>query len=98
MPHKRTSKDLPRVVSALMARTHFGQIMERASQKNERFFVKRRGETVAVIMGVRDYIHAPAPAPDMLRVLQAEVKRKSLDKPAMRELHAEIVAVLRKQR
>jgi hypothetical protein len=32
------------VVSALTARTQFGQIMKRATQKNERFVVGRRGE------------------------------------------------------
>jgi hypothetical protein len=32
------------VVSALTARTQFGQIIKRASQKNERFVVDRRGQ------------------------------------------------------
>jgi len=98
MPPKRASKPLPRVVSASMARRHFGQIMKRAKEKSERFFVLRRGETLAVIMGVRDYIHAPAPDADALRVIQAEAKRKGLDKLTMRQINAEIAAARREQR
>ena len=38
------SKRMTNVVSALTARTQFGQIVKRASQKNERFVVDRRGQ------------------------------------------------------
>ena len=41
---------MPNVVSALTARTQFGQIIKRATQKNERFVVGRRGEPSVVIM------------------------------------------------
>ena len=37
------SKRMANVVSALTARTQFGHIVMRASQKNERFVVDRRG-------------------------------------------------------
>ena len=44
------------VISAITARSQFGQIMRRASQKNERFLVDRRGEPAVIIMSVKDYI------------------------------------------
>lgn len=49
------------VVSALTARTQFGQIMKRASQKNERFVVDRRGQPSVIIMSIMDYIDTVAP-------------------------------------
>jgi prevent-host-death family protein len=45
---------VPKIVSALAARTQFGQIMRRARAKNERFIVDRRGEPQVVIMGIQD--------------------------------------------
>ena len=42
------------IVSALTARTQFGQIIRRATQKNERFVVGRRGEPSVVIMSAKD--------------------------------------------
>ncbi len=44
------------VVSALTARTQFGQIIKRATQRNERFVVGRRGEPSVVIMSMKDYM------------------------------------------
>ena len=63
------------VVSALTARTQFGQIMKRAMQKNERFVVGRRGAPSVVIMSVQDYMKTFAPAPEELRAMQATAKR-----------------------
>ena len=41
---KQHTKRITNIVSALTARTQFGQIMKRASRKNERFVVDRRGQ------------------------------------------------------
>jgi prevent-host-death family protein len=77
---------MPKVVSALTARTQFGQIMKRASENSERFLVGRRGAPKVIIMGVRDYIDTIAPAPDWLTAVQADAKSKGLDKLSMREI------------
>ncbi len=88
---------MPKVVSALTARTQFGQILKRVSQKNERFIVDRRGEPQVIIMSIRDYINTISPAPKALREIQAEAKRKGLHKLTMREINAEIARVRREQ-
>ena len=54
------------LVSALTARTQFGQIIKRATQKNERFVVGRRGEPSVVIMSMKDYMDTFVPAPEEL--------------------------------
>jgi hypothetical protein len=52
--------------------------MKRASQKNERFVVDRRGQPSVIIMSIMDYIDTVAPTPDWLRQIGAEAKRKGL--------------------
>ncbi|MBZ5552780.1 MAG: type II toxin-antitoxin system Phd/YefM family antitoxin [Acidobacteriia bacterium] len=84
------------IISALTARTQLGQIIKRASQKDERFVVGRRGEPKVIIMGIRDYIKALAPAPQWLKAIRAEAKRQGLNQLTAREISREIKAV-RKQ-
>ena len=85
------------VVSALTARTQLGQIIKRATQKNERFVVGRRGEPSVVIMSVKDYVDTIAPAPQWLEDIQAASKRRSTDKLSMRQINS-IVAEARRTR
>jgi prevent-host-death family protein len=89
---------MPKVISALTARTQFGQIMKRAQEKSERFLVDRRGAPAVIIMSVKDYVTTIAPAPDSLSELWAEAKRKGLDTLTRREIDAEIRAYRREQR
>ena len=93
----KTGKKTANVISALTARTQFGQIMRRASQKNERFLVDRRGEPVVIIMSVKDYIDHIAPTPDSLKKLTGEAKRKGLNKLSMRQIDAEIADARRER-
>jgi len=97
MATRKLAKRVPRVVSALTARTQFGQILRRASRNHERFIVDRRGDPQVVIMGLKDYIDTIAPAPEWLREIWAESKRKGTDKLTMREIDAEIAAFRKEQ-
>jgi prevent-host-death family protein len=47
---------MTRKVSAHIARTQFGQIMDRAIDHDERFLIERNGEPAVLIMSVADYI------------------------------------------
>ncbi len=98
MPVKKSSKRLPMVLSALTARTQFGQILRRTTLKNERFIVDRRGEPQVIIMSIKDYISLIAPTPKWLREIKEDAKRKGLHKLTMREIDAEIAAARREQR
>ena len=98
MAVKNARKRVPRVVSALTARTQLGQIMRRAKQKDERFIVDRRGEPQVIIMSIKDYISLIAPTPGWLKEIQAEAKRKGFHRLTMRAIDAEIVAARREQR
>jgi prevent-host-death family protein len=85
------------IVSALTARTQLGQIIKRASEKNERFVVGRRGDPKVIIMGLRDYIDTIAPPPDWLKKSWKEAKRKGLDQLTMRDINAEIATHRKEQ-
>jgi prevent-host-death family protein len=93
----RAKSSMTNVVSALTARTQFGQIIRRATQKNERFVVGRRGEPSVVIMSMNDYINTFAPAPEELRDMQATAKRTGADKLTPGQINR-IVAAVRKEK
>jgi prevent-host-death family protein len=88
----------PKSITALTARTQFGQIMRRASgKKQERFLVEKRGEPTVVILGVEDFLKTIAPEPEVLAAIRAESKKNKTDKLSMREIDREISAY-RKER
>jgi len=89
---------MPNVISALTARTQFGQIMKRATENDERFLVDKRGEPTVIIMSVKDYIETIAPTPQVLKRIGEASKRKGTDKLSMREIDREIAAARRELR
>lgn len=89
---KKTPKT--NVVSALTARTQFGQLMRRAATKKERFLVDRRGQPSVIIMGVDDYVEAFAPEPDWLTKIRSKSKARGTDRLSESQLNR-IVAEVR---
>jgi prevent-host-death family protein len=83
---KRAGASRSNIVSALTARTQFGQIMRRATRNRERFVVDRRGEPQVIIMSVDDYVDTLAPPPDWLQDLWAASKRRGTDKLTPRQI------------
>ncbi|HEV3115092.1 MAG TPA: type II toxin-antitoxin system Phd/YefM family antitoxin [Candidatus Binataceae bacterium] len=89
---------MERRVDAHIARTQFGQIMDRAVKNNERFIIERRGEPAVVIMSVQDFIRTAAPAPDWLQKAWKGAKRRGLDKLTPDDVNAEIAAYRREKK
>ena len=87
-----------RRVDAHLARTQFGQIMDRAVENNERFVVERRGEPAVVIMSVQDFVRTAAPPPDWLEKAWNGAKKKGLDKLSASDIDVEIAASRREKR
>ena len=88
---------MTRRITAVMARTQFGQIMDRAVENNDRFLVERNGEPAVLILSIAEYVKALAPAPDWLKDIQDDAKRKGLDKLTMADIDAEIAAARRER-
>ena len=72
--------------------------MKRARENQERFVVDKRGEPQVIIMSIRDFIDTIAPAPEFLKSIWAESRRKGLNKMTMRQIDAEIAAARREMR
>jgi prevent-host-death family protein len=89
---------LPKVITALTARTQFGQILRRAGRQHERFIVDRRGNPEVVIMGVKDFLKTIAPEPEVLQAIRAEAKRNKTSKLTNRQIDREITAYRRERR
>ena len=81
---------MSRRIDAHVARTQFGQVIDRAVENNERFIVDRRGEPVVVILSVQDYLASVQSAPEWLREAWAGAKKRGLDKLTMDEIDTEI--------
>jgi PHD/YefM family antitoxin component YafN of YafNO toxin-antitoxin module len=79
------------VVSALTSGTQLGQILKRASEKDERFVVDRRGKPSVIIMSLRDYIGNVAPTLAAYRAIRQEAKKNG-SSLSMREIDREITA------
>ena len=87
------TKSLP----AFLARTQFGQILERVSEHHDRFLVTKNGEAKAVIMGIEDFLNAVAGTPDSLAALQRQATVKGNSRLSLEEIEAEIAAVRSKK-
>ncbi len=80
-------------VPAFIARTQFGQILERVSQNNERFLITKKGEAKAIILGVEDFLRSIVETPQSLFALQEEAQKSGADKLTLEEIEKEISAV-----
>lgn len=79
-------------ISALMARTQLGQILERVSENKERFLVSKRGKGKAVIMGLEDYLRNIVKQPEALTRLQKQAEKTGANKLTLEEIDQEIKA------
>ena len=70
-------KSIPNVVSVSEARTHFGQILDRAHKNNERFVVTYRGEPKVVLISIEDFITIAHLPPKVIKTLRAKLRRSN---------------------
>ena len=83
------TKSLP----AFLARTQFGQILERVSKYHDRFLITKNGEATAVILSVEDFLQAIVHTPESLAALQAQARRSGASCLSLVDIEAEIAAV-----
>jgi prevent-host-death family protein len=79
-------------ISALIARTQLGQILERVTKYQDRFLISRKGEATAVILSVEDYLRNIVKQPDVLTKLQKQAKKARTNKLSLEDIDAEIKA------
>jgi prevent-host-death family protein len=64
------------VVSALWARTNFGNLLRRVEDERRSLVIEKRGTPRAVLLSIRDYVRLAAPEPEVLRIIGEESKAK----------------------
>jgi len=74
------------VISALTARSRFGQILEEVEKRRRSFVIEKRGSPKAVLLGIQDYIRLAAPEPEVLKRLGEASIRRGTDKLSMRQI------------
>lgn len=85
------------VVSALRARTHFGQLLNRIEKESGSLVIEKRGTPRAVLLSIRDYVQLAAPEPEVLRLIGEESKANRTDALTSRQID-ELIRKTRKQR
>ena len=82
----QSAKNRSIVVSALTARTGFGQLLRRVEDEQRSLVIEKRGRPTAVLLSIRDYVRLAAPEPEVLRVIGEEAKRKGTNKLSSRRI------------
>lgn len=82
-------------ITALMARTQFGQVLERVSRGEERFMVTKNGEAKAVIVGLKEFFRFASETPESLSVLQKEARKSGASALSLEDIEQEIQKVRR---
>ena len=89
----RKKKPMTKNITALLARTQFGQVLERVSQNQERFLVTKKGEAKAVILGIEDFMKSFVKTPQSLATLQGQAKKSGTDQLSIEDIEREIQEV-----
>lgn len=82
-----------RNVSALLARTHFGQIIDRVFQNKERFLVTKNGQARAIILGIEDFFQIVKAPPQSVAELQEQARKSGASRFTLEEIEEQIAKV-----
>jgi len=74
------------VVSALRARTNFGNLLRRVEDERRSLVIEKRGTPRAVLLSIREYVRLAAPEPDVLRIIGEESEAKGADKLSSQQI------------
>jgi prevent-host-death family protein len=89
------TKSATKLIDALSARIHFGEMMEEAEKEKTRFLVSRRGKPKVVILSVEDYLKNIVKQPEILATIQLSAQKAGLDKMTDEEIEVEIASCRR---
>lgn len=91
MPKIHKSESI--VVSALRARTNFGNLLRRVEDDRRSLVIEKRGTRRAVLLSIRGYVRLAAPEPEVLKIIGEESKAKGADRLSPQEIDRVIRAV-----
>lgn len=74
------------VVSALNARSKFGELLRRVETEGRSLVIEKRGTPRAVLLSLRDYVRLAVPEPEILQIIGRESKQKGKDRLSSRQI------------
>jgi prevent-host-death family protein len=89
----KNPQPMTRNIPALLARTHFGHIIDRASQNSERFVVTKNGQAKAIILGIEDFLRVVKAPPQSIAELQEQAMKGGAARLTLGEIEEEIAQV-----
>src|SRR5215831_10532832 len=91
MPKVQKSESI--AVSALRARTNFGNLLRRVEDERGSLVIEKRGVPRAVLLSIRDYVRLAAPEPEVLTIIGEESKAKGANNLNSKQIDRVIKAV-----
>lgn len=92
------TRPMPKLIDALSARTHFGELMSTVENEKARFLVSKRGKPTVVILGVEDFLKNIIKQPELLTTIQLSAQKADLGQMTDREIDAEISSYRKKKK
>jgi prevent-host-death family protein len=86
------------VISALRARSSFGELLNRVDKESRSLVIEKRGTPRAILMSIRDYVRLAAPEPEVLRAIGEESRRKGTASLSSRQIDRIIKAARREKK
>jgi prevent-host-death family protein len=93
----RTQKKANIVVSALRARTSFGNLLRQVEDERRSLVIEKRGTPRAVLLSIRDYMRLAAPEPEVLKIIGKESEAKGTDSFSSQQIDSIIRATRAKK-
>jgi len=86
-----------RVVSALVARSHFGTLLRHIEEERGSLVIQKRGTPRAIVLSIRDYVRLAAPEPQVLRLIAEESRRRGKHKLKSGQIDRIIIAARKRK-
>jgi prevent-host-death family protein len=93
----RTKKKAIIVVSALRARSTFGNLLQLVEEERHSLVIEKRGTPRAVLLSIRDYVRLAAPEPEVLKILGKESEAKGTNRLSAQQIDSIIRATRAKK-
>ena len=76
MPASKIVRNNGLVISALHARSNFGQLLRGVAKDSRGLVIEKRGTPRAILLSIRDYVRLASPEPEVLIALGKESKQR----------------------
>jgi putative PIN family toxin of toxin-antitoxin system len=86
MSAPKTARNNGIVISALHARSNFGQLLRRVEKDKRGLVIEKRGTPRAILLSIRDYVRLASPEPEVLKVIGEESKHRGTDTLTSRQI------------